>query len=135
MALFEWKDIYSVNIQEVDNQHKMLVESLNELYEAMRTRKAKEIIDGILKGLTDYAGVHFSYEESLMQKHGFPGYADHKKKHEAFIAKVTEFSGKHKNGHLMVSMEVMNFLRDWLKDHILGIDKQYGPFLNEKGVL
>jgi hemerythrin len=134
MTLFEWKDMYSVNVAEIDNQHKLLVESLNGLYEAMLTRKAKEIIDGILKGLTDYAGVHFSYEERLMQMHGYPDYSEHKKKHEAFIKKVTDFTEKHKRGSLMVSMEVLNFLKEWLRDHILVIDKQYSTFFNEKGV-
>lgn len=134
MALFEWKDIYSVNIKTVDDQHQMLVASLNELFEAMRSREANAVISGILKGLIDYVGVHFSYEESLMQKHNYPGYAQHKKEHEAFVAKVSDFVEKQKAGKLMLSMEVMNFLKQWLKDHIMGSDKKYSPFLNQKGV-
>jgi len=134
MSLFEWKEIYSVNVKEIDNQHKIFAESLNELHEAMRTRKAKEVIDGILVGLADYAGKHFSYEENLMKKHDYPELDDQKQKHKAFIGKVKEFTDKHKSGHLMVSLEVMNFLRDWWKDHILGTDKKYSAFFNERGI-
>ncbi len=134
MALFDWKESYSVNIKDVDNQHKILIRSLNELYEAMLTRKAKNVIDGILKSLSDYADFHFAFEENLMQKYKFPGFSQHKKEHEAFVTKVSEFIQKHKDGHLMLSMEVMNFLKDWLKNHIQGVDKKYSPFLNGKGV-
>ena len=134
MALFEWKQSYSVNIKEADNQHKGLIASLNQLYEAMKNNETHEVIAGILKNLSAYVGVHFSYEENLMKRYNYPGYLDHKKEHETFTAKVGEFIEKHRQGHVMVSLEVMNFLKDWLKNHILGSDKKYGPFLNQKGI-
>lgn len=134
MALFVWKEDYSVNVKEIDNQHKMLVGMLNELHEAMLTRKSKEIISGIIKSMVDYAGYHFSFEEKYMTKYKFPGYPAHKKEHDEFTGKVTDFQRKHQDGHLMLSMEVMNFLKDWLKNHIMGTDKKYSSFFNEKGL-
>lgn len=134
MTLFSWKDQYSVKVKEIDNQHKMLIGILNELYEAMLAGEAKEVIGGTIKSLADYTGVHFSYEETLMKKHNFPGYQEHKNIHTQFIAKVADFQDKHKQGKLMLSMEVMNFLKDWLKNHINGIDKKYADFFNQKGV-
>jgi hemerythrin-like metal-binding protein len=134
MALFEWHDSYSVGVKELDNQHKMLIDTLNELFEAMRNREARAVIAGILKGLSDYVGVHFSYEENLMNKHGYPAFAEHKKAHEVFVQKVEDFYKKHEEGSLMLSMEVMNFLKDWLKTHIKGTDQQYSGFFNQKGV-
>ena len=135
MTLFVWNDSYSVGVEEVDNQHKMLIKSLNELHEAMLSHKAKDVIGGILKGLTDYVGVHFSYEENLMKKHRFPGLKDHKSSHQAFTRRVAEFQNKFEEGSLMLSMEVMNFLRYWLQDHIKGADQQFGEFLKQKGVV
>ncbi|MCP5105735.1 MAG: hemerythrin family protein, partial [bacterium] len=134
MALFNWKDEYSVNVKEIDKQHQMLVDSLNELFEAMRSGEAKEIIGGILKGLVDYAGVHFSYEEKLLNRYNYPEYAKHKTEHDAFVEKTVEFQEKYNQGKLMLSMEVMNFLKDWLKNHILGTDKKYSSFFNERGI-
>ncbi len=122
MALFEWKDSYSVGIKTIDDQHKMLVANLNELHEAMLNREANEVISGILKGLSDYVGVHFSYEEGLLKRHNYPDFPAHKKLHEEFVAKVEKFNQDDKEGRLMLSMEVMNFLRDWLKTHIKGTD-------------
>ena len=135
MALFEWHERYSMGIKEADKQHKMLVDTLNEVYEAMRNRETEDVIDGILKGLTEYVGVHFSYEEHLMKKHAFPGYDKHKQQHEDFNAKVSEFLKKREEGKLMLSMEVMNFLKDWLKTHIMDSDKKYSDFFKEKGVI
>lgn len=133
-SLFEWKESYSVNIKEIDQQHKMLVGMLNELFEAMRNREANEVITGIIKGMTDYIGVHFSLEEHLMQKHMYPDYLQHKKEHENFTQKVVEFQEKHKSGKMMLSLEVMNFLKDWLKNHIQVSDQAYSPYLNQKGI-
>lgn len=135
MALFVWNDSYSVKVKELDSQHKMLIDTLNELHEAMMNREAKEVIGGILKGLADYVGVHFSYEENLMQKHGYPSLDEHKKAHQAFVQKVVEFKKKFDGGHLMLSMEVMNFLKDWLKNHIKGTDQKYSEFFKQKGVI
>ncbi len=135
MALFEWKESYSVGVKEIDSQHKMLVSRLNELFEAMRNREAHEVIADIVKGLADYVGVHFSFEESLMKKYGYPELLTHQKEHQAFAEKVGDFQVKHKAGHLMLSMEVMNFLKDWLKNHIMGTDKKYSAFFKSKGMV
>ncbi|MCP4220598.1 MAG: bacteriohemerythrin, partial [bacterium] len=81
MALFEWKDTYGVNVKEVDKQHKMLVGMLNELHEAMLSRQSKELLAGIIKGMVDYAGIHFSFEETRMKKFGYKHYDAHKKSH------------------------------------------------------
>lgn len=134
MALFEWKDTYSVNVAEIDKQHHMLVETLNELYEAMLTRKSKEILSGIIKSLVDYAGFHFSFEEKYMKTYNYAGYIDHKKEHDDFVVRVKDFQRQQVEGKLMLSMEIMNFLKDWLKTHILGTDKKYSSFFNEKGL-
>ncbi|MGE5341840.1 MAG: bacteriohemerythrin [Candidatus Omnitrophota bacterium] len=134
MPLIEWKALYRLNIKEIDNQHQMLIEILNELYDAMMSHQARETIEGILKSMADYAGVHFSYEENLMKRHNFPEFVHHKKEHDDFKIKVSDFMEKYTGGSLILSIEVMKFLKDWIKNHIQGSDKKYAPFLNEKGV-
>ena len=54
MALFEWKNDLSVGIAEIDRQHKVLIDLINQLHDAMLTRKTKEVMSGNLKGLLDY---------------------------------------------------------------------------------
>ncbi|MCP4148143.1 MAG: hemerythrin family protein [bacterium] len=134
MSLFIWKDEYSVNIEPIDKQHKMLIGILNELHEAMLERQSRELLAGIITSLVDYTGVHFAAEEKYMQKYNFPGYISHKKEHDNFVKKVTDFQTKHAAGSLMLSMEVMHFLRDWLREHILGTDKKYSAYFKRKGL-
>lgn len=134
MNIFSWKDSLSVNVREIDNEHKQLVDTLNALYVAMNERRAKGAIGEILNRLAEYTITHFKNEEKLMTRRSFPGYNEHHEEHEAFKAKVADFMAGYKSGKIMLSLEVMNFLKDWLNNHILGQDKEYGRFLNEQGI-
>jgi hemerythrin-like metal-binding protein len=134
MPLFEWKDEYSVGVNELNLQHKKIIQLLNELYEAMRDRKPKETLGKILDNMTTYAAMHFQTEEKYMKKYDYPGMDAHKKQHEDFVAKVIDFKEKFHQGSLMLSLDVLNFLKSWLKEHIMGADKEYAPFFEQKGL-
>lgn len=134
MALFDWQDKFSVNIKEMDHQHLRLVEMINELYRALLSNNPDEFLGEMLHRLVEYAAVHFQKEEELLEKYRFPELDSHKKEHEAFVEKIIDYHKQFKAGTLTLSVEIVNFLKSWLKDHIIGIDKKYGPFLNEKGV-
>jgi hemerythrin len=134
MTLIEWSDNLSVNIDEIDSQHQQLVGLINDLNDAMRERKAKEALGGILNSLTDYTIRHFSTEENYFDKFEYPETRTHKKEHTGFVEKVATFKEGFEEGKLLLSIEVMDFLKDWLISHIKDSDKKYGPFLNEKGL-
>jgi hemerythrin len=135
MALIDWNDKLSVNIKEVDSEHKKLIGMINELHSAMGSGKGKDAMGKILTGLVEYTKTHFSYEENLMQKHSYPGYLSHKGLHDALTKQVLDLQGKFQDGKALVTVEVMNFLKDWLTNHIQNTDKKYGPFFNGKGVV
>jgi hemerythrin len=134
MAVFKWDNKYNVNSHEIDQQHKQLLELINELYEAMRSGQSSSIIGKIFTGMAQYAETHFATEEKLMIQYRFPGYAEHKIEHEAFIAKASDLFNGYPKTPTSITIETANFLYDWLQNHLLGTDKLYGPFLNEKGV-
>lgn len=134
MALFTWKDEYSVNIREIDDQHKQLVNMVNELHEAMMQQRAKDVLGSILNKLVSYCASHFATEERLMQTHGYPDFTDHKAKHDKMTAKVLALQSDLKAGKMNLTIEVSQFLKDWLDKHILGTDKKYSAHLNAKGV-
>lgn len=135
MAMFEWKDEYSVNIREIDDQHKQLVAMINELHEAMMQQRGQDVLGGLLNNLVSYCNSHFAAEESLMESHGYPDYATHKAKHQKMTAKVLELQNDLKSGKRNITIEVSQFLKDWLDKHILGTDKKYAAYLNSKGVV
>ena len=134
MALFEWNAAYSVNVTEIDGQHQRLVTMINDLNDAMKQGKGKDILSGIIGKLFAYAGSHFATEEKYFAKFAYPAAASHKLEHNNFVKKVSEFKNSFDSGRLALTIEVINFLKDWLKNHIQGTDKKYGPFFNEKGL-
>ncbi len=131
--LIEWTDELSVGIQEIDEQHKILVNLINELYGAMIKGGAKETNGAILRRLVDYTKTHFTVEESLMRIMGYSDYDAHKKRHDDFVAQLKELQQKFDQGQVHISMELLNFLKDWLSNHIMKTDKQYGPYFLKKG--
>lgn len=134
MALITWTENFSVSVQSIDDQHKKLIGLVNDLYDAMRAGKARDVLGKVLAELIDYTVYHFGTEEKLFQKYAYPDYKAHKKEHDDLTKTAVDLKEKFNNGNMMITIEVMNFLKDWLNNHILGTDKKYGPFLSSKGV-
>ena len=134
MALFEWVSEMSVNIASIDEQHKRLVAMMNELVEAIESSERMATLDRILAEVVDYSMTHFALEEGYMIKHDYPGYAEHKKQHDAFAAKARELQQRESRKTISITMDTVNFLMEWLRVHVMGTDKLYAPFLNDKGV-
>jgi len=134
MAFFDWKEEYSVHIREVDKQHQKLVTLLNGLYDALKKGEGLEALGGILSELVSYTKTHFATEERLMKTHGYPGYLSHKEKHQKMTEKVLEYARKFESGEIRSPIEISNFLKEWLKKHIMDTDIGYSAFLNGRGV-
>ncbi len=134
MALIEWSENYSVKVKTIDNQHKKLVDLINELHGAMREAHGKDVLGKILNELTEYTVFHFSTEEKLMNDNGYAGYVAHKAEHDKLTKQVIELNGNLKSGKGVISQEVLFFLKDWLLNHIAVTDKKYSLFLNNKGI-
>jgi hemerythrin len=134
MAFINWHADLSVNVTEIDRQHQKLIAMINELHEAMKLGKGKEVLGKILESLSDYTVTHFTLEEQYFAQFGYPDAAAHIKEHAAFVQKVTEFKQGFDEGRILLSMDIMSFLTDWLMVHIKGSDKKYSSFFNEKGL-
>ncbi len=130
MPLLEWKAEYSVNISEIDEQHRKLIDLVNRLYDAMKVGQGKTVMAAILGELVQYIAYHFATEERLFREHRYPDAA----LHAALTAQAKDLQARYGHQPGSLSVETMRFLRDWLNHHILGSDRKYGPFLNERGV-
>ena len=128
----EWKEEYSVNIEEIDNQHKRLFELLNELNSSMRIGQGRQVIDKIIKQLVSYTEYHFSIEEKYFKMFNYEFAEEHIREHQEFIEKIQKFQKEYEEGKLTVTLEVLEFLNNWIKHHILGNDKKYVPYLANK---
>jgi len=129
----EWSDSLAIGIPLIDQQHKDLINNINELIEAIRTNKGQEHIQRISAFLEDYVVRHFNDEEVLMQEYKYPGYPAHKSLHlkfiEAFNALKEELREKQDKGLYMV-FRVQTLIMDWFVNHIVKVDKQLGVFLS-----
>lgn len=134
MSLFQWSPDLSVNIAEIDSQHKKLIGILNLLHESMRTGKGKDVLAKVLNDLTDYTVYHFGTEERLFEKYAYPEYRAHKRQHDDLTSQVLELKKRFEAGQVTITVEVMNFLKEWLNNHIRHTDKKYSEYLNSKGV-
>jgi len=128
-AAVEWSNELSVGIQEIDEQHKVLVSILNEMHDAVRHNHGPEVSLEILDRLIEYTKIHFAVEESLFRIFDYPGYEDHHAEHAALLKEAKVVSGESK-----VSFKLLHFLRMWLTEHIMGSDMEYAEFLLKKGI-
>ncbi len=129
-----WKPDYSVGVAQLDEQHRKIFELLSTLQQAMLGKKSQDVLAGIIQELVQYAKTHFASEEAYFQMYAYPDREAHKREHEEFLQKVQKFQADFAKGQAALSIEVFKFLGDWVKKHVLGSDKKYGPFLNSKGV-
>jgi len=134
MALLTWSAKYSVQVKQFDEQHRKLIDIVNNLHDAMKVGKGKEVLGQVLDSLITYTRNHFSDEEKLMKVNSYPAYEEHKKEHNLLVLQVTDIQKQFHAGKAILTQEIMGFLKSWLENHIMGTDKNYGPFLNQKGI-
>lgn len=134
MPLITWSDKYAVNVKEFDLQHQKLISLINDLHDAMKAGKGKEVTELILDELISYTDYHFKAEEKLMKQHAYPAFDAHIGEHKGFVAKVTDFKESYSKGKATLNLDIATFLRDWLVNHINGTDKKYSDFFKTKGV-
>jgi hemerythrin len=134
VVLIDWNDSFSVKVAEIDQQHKTLVDLLNELYDAMKIGKGRDVVGKIVENLLDYATTHFSLEERYFVRFDYPDQQSHVAEHADFIRKAQDFKTDLERGNRTLSVEVLRFLSDWLKRHILGADMEYSQFFYEHGL-
>jgi hemerythrin-like metal-binding protein len=132
MSMFEWKSEYSLGHGDIDGEHRRLFELASELHAAMLNGKGKESLSQTLHNLVIYTKEHFSHEERLMQLHHYPEYPEHKAAHDALTARVIEFQQEFEAGRAGVTIELLQFLKDWLRTHIGETDHRVAMFLKSK---
>lgn len=132
-SIFEWREEYRTNIQSFDEDHKKLFKCADDFFKKLSLKEDVDV-EGLFRFLGAYAERHFSDEEQLMMQYSFPGLEQHQLEHRQFFDEISEVKNLHRNGSFRCGVEYIKFLRDWVIRHILTTDRQYGKFLNEKGV-
>ena len=124
----DWSEELSVGVKAIDDQHKKLVELVNEMHEAIQERRASEVTMGILDELILYTKTHFQTEEALMDILDYEDFREHKALHDDLIDQVGELKTKLETGKASINFELMHFLKRWLTTHIMGDDAKAGLY-------
>jgi hemerythrin len=124
-----WKNEFSVGSKVLNAQHRRLFDIINELYQAMQQDSSQNHLIEIIKMLSQYSATHFAYEEKIMREFNFPDLEEQQKAHQYFRKRVDAFNVQLKTIQGDLSLEVLTFLKDWLINHILHMDMEYGPFI------
>ncbi len=133
MAL-KWTSKLAVGVDKIDEQHRGLFDTLNSLHCAMKDKKGLEEILKVLQFLSDYVVTHFATEEKLMEKYDYPGFKDHKRKHDEFVENFIELKGRVENEGVKISSVIRTnkLLSDWWMEHIKKVDIDTGAYLSTK---
>lgn len=136
--MIKWKNEYSVNIRDIDEQHKKLFEIISKIYDLSTMDDKYDHYDeilSILDELKDYTIYHFDFEEKLLDKYNYDESGNQKIEHSFFVKKLERIGRKDIDGEQTETvLEISKFVLDWIASHILKNDMKYKQFLNDKGV-
>lgn len=125
-AYVVWKDYYSVNDPSLDAEHRQVIESINEMYNALEGPAPDVATKRVLDRLVRYTHTHFDHEENLMKEAGYWDFEAHKALHDAMRQRTV---GLRTHLTLVTARDILVFLKDWWVDHIQGEDKKYAVYL------
>ena len=136
MKKIEWDESLSIGVDLIDGQHKMLIQRLNEVSEAIEMNQGEGTIPKTLDFLIDYTNFHFSTEEKQMAEKNYPGLDLQKQQHEEFRKSLKQFEEDFKEDGATQSLayHIKDFLFNWLVKHIKDVDHKFGEFLNKKSI-
>ena len=130
MAVFVWKEKFSVGMETMDNQHKHFLNLLNNLDDEIQRKNSPEMVETAINRIFSYAMLHFRDEEKILSTCGYPEIGQQRKEHSFFVKQVKEMESSHKGGNLVNLGSVVSFLRDWFINHIMTEDKDYAAFIS-----
>lgn len=136
MALIEFTEKLMCGIPEIDGQHTKLIAIINDLYNVALGRANIAELERVFDELASYLDSHLAFEEKLFEETAYPKAAKHKAEHDVLRKKIAEYRAKANRGpELVIALDLLHFLKQWLTNHILVADKAACAFLNERGLI
>lgn len=130
--LIEWGGDYILGLDEIDNQHKLIVQYINLLHLMINKETVEFSIESVFKSLHNYAVVHFEFEEKMFAEKDYEFTTEHKIEHKLFTSQIEDYFHKFKAGEKDIVVQVFEYLKKWLLNHILIDDKKYVDGLHLK---
>ncbi|MDC0335835.1 bacteriohemerythrin [Pseudodesulfovibrio sp.] len=132
MKKIEWNSKLNLGVPQIDEQHRRLVQLANNLVSAIQTNVADDILEIIFKELQEYTVFHFRDEELYMHEAGYPDIEEHIRQHEDLKKKVADYQEDMRLDMDVSPSDVLEFLGDWLVEHIIYSDMKIARFVKGK---
>jgi len=133
-ALVYWNSEYSLGIRTIDTQHKKWIGFINSLYVEMKQGSAAENLDQYFNNLIRYTKYHFDFEEKYFKEFDYQDINEHSAIHQNFVETINRHYNDFKSGNVLVTYELLKYLRAWVKQHITQIDRKYVELFRAKGI-
>ena len=131
--LFKWNDSFLIGIEELDQEHKILIDDINRLHEELVMNDEKSEIEECLGDIYTRMQAHFALEEHVMKEHGYKYYDEHKREHEELLDNYTEYMVQFLNDSGVSSdKSIEESLKHWVITHIVTSDKKMSLMVQEK---
>jgi len=127
--ILEWTPEFAVHVPEIDRDHQFEFGLVNRLHEAMLAGQGTEILGTILAELTKFTRNHFANEEKMMAATRYPEMLAHVQQHDQIRRRVTEVEARFERGETAITIELMLFLSDWLRNHTMVTDRRLGDYI------
>jgi hemerythrin len=134
MVLLNWNDKLSVGVESIDEQHKVLVDTLNELHHAIMKGGARNSTGPLLRSLLAYTRNHYAAEEQMLANVRYPELKHHQLLHRELLQMLQGYLASFERGESSINVDFLYFLRDWLTNHIQNVDGGYRAWLVEHGM-
>ena len=134
MTLLTWNHASSTGVKAMDDQHGILMDTLNDLRLALVHGSGRDQVCDGLNRLIEFTRMHFSNEERLLEQTGYPGVAEHRDAHQRLLGQIEDAALRAQHNDEVHMRSLLLFLRDWFTMHVEDLDRQYGKWLNERGI-
>jgi hemerythrin-like metal-binding protein len=132
MAFYNWTESMSVGVRLLDADHKALIALINRLHDGLETGREPSDLNRIFDELIAYIEFHFAREEKVMEVSGYPGVVSHREEHGEFTHHVYGIKERYETSPgLAITVELLDYLKNWLNHHILIQDMAYRPFAEQ----
>jgi len=130
----QWLEEYSLGIKEIDDQHKILFDIIDELYQSILAMQSQDVLPSIIAKLVGYAEYHFATEEKYFKEFHYEGTEEHIAQHQSFIKEVNNFKEKLNDRIDNLDIEIVDFLENWIVGHLGDEDRKYIDCFLEHGL-
>jgi hemerythrin len=131
--LITWSSTLSCGVRLIDEQHKELVDLVNDMFHHStgNDKEEREYFNLVIQKAVKYIKIHFATEEKIMRAIKYPGFAEHKMAHDLFVLKVIENIENYEIEKHHTLYSFTKFLKDWVLSHIAVMDKQYFTYIKQ----